>query len=646
MIGFFPIPFPDEILYSVFARYHIRSRNRYVMPTLKNLFGHAASRVVVDLPNKLGYLVNQLPPGSHLTVKRLIDDHTLFPFYSPFLPQDRIKLLRRDMTEKSPGGAIHGRLGILTSNFEVEYLRFCPLCAEDDIELYSEPYWHRIHQLPGILVCPYHSVFLENSNVKCSYHGNRETLVTARNEIRESLPRSLDLENRDHLTHLYLAKQADWLLRQNSFEDCGPDFFRKRFLQVLFKKNLATIGGTISINKVEAEFEKIYSPKFLALLSSSLDNKCTWLRRLLQASTHLQHPIRNLLFLHFLDYSLEEFIELPDAVYPFGKPPFPCLNIASDHYRELKIETSGARIQYSKQHGVSGIFKCACGFIYQRYGWDEKGEKFYEYDSVISYGETFDKAILNLLNRGLSKKEIAGTLKTSVDTVNSHLRGLLNTDENFVSTKRKLKKAASKYYKSKRDLFRNEWKKLRRNNPNLNRTDLRKLNPTIGNWLYTKDMQWLDINSPRRRVNKAPKIRIDWKKKDEELSFKTENLALEILNSSGKPVRVSVTGLANRLKFTYIVNKRPDCIPQTIKILHKYAESTEDFIARRVYFAANCFIEEKQTATYWQLIMRACVIKPHLVKLPKVQVAITDSLNQIKKFCSKGWKADSDRFQL
>lgn len=50
MIGFFPIPYPDEILYSVFARYHARSKNRSLAATVHNLFGHENSRIVVDLP--------------------------------------------------------------------------------------------------------------------------------------------------------------------------------------------------------------------------------------------------------------------------------------------------------------------------------------------------------------------------------------------------------------------------------------------------------------------------------------------------------------------------------------------------------------------------------------------------------------------
>lgn len=39
MLTFFPTPYPDEILYSTFARYHMRSANSSIKDTLDDLFG-------------------------------------------------------------------------------------------------------------------------------------------------------------------------------------------------------------------------------------------------------------------------------------------------------------------------------------------------------------------------------------------------------------------------------------------------------------------------------------------------------------------------------------------------------------------------------------------------------------------------------
>lgn len=636
MIGFFPVPFPDEILYSVFARYHARARYKSLASTTQTLFGQESSRIIVDLPNKLGSLVNQLPPGNTITADCLIYKNTVFPFYVPFLPPDRIKQLKRDMTEKSAGGAIHARIGILTSKIEVEFLRFCPLCANNDYEMYGEPYWHRIHQLPGIFVCPYHSVFLENSSVRCSYYYRRNALVRAKDEISIIRTRPLDLSDKDHIAHLFLAKQADWLLSQNNLEYCGPNFFRKKFLHLLFWRGLASIKGTVSITKTEKEFEEFYNHEFLSYLSSTFDNKHTWLRRLLQTSYRFQHPIKNLLFIYFLGLSLKEIVQLPEVIDPLGTPPFPCLNPASKHYRELRV-TKFIVNKYNEKTGISATFSCDCGFAYSRHNLEKNKHKIYEKDRVVSYGDIFNKKLLSLYNQGLSHKAIASKMYLSESIIKNQLANLRAKIKKHGSIKSTRRKSNQQIIK-KRNSYRSQWKQLQRLNPQLNRTSLRKLNPKIGNWLYMKDMKWLNSNSPPRQVTKIKKFLVDWKKKDHEFSIKSEKLAIELLNSSSKPVRVSVTTLAKRLKIHHIITKRPTCLPLTIKILHNYAESTEEFITRRVRFTANYFIQKQEVVTYWKLLMKANVIVPHLVKLPKVQETVKSSLSEIKTLSDTGWK--------
>lgn len=632
MIGFFPVPYPDEILYSVFARYHHRSKNRYVAATLNDLFGHEAARIVVDLPNKLGYLANQLPSGSIITAARLIDDHTLFPFYEPFLPPDRKDQLRQDMIERSIGGTIHGRLGILTSNISVEYLRFCPLCVEDDIKSFGEPYWHRIHQVPGVFTCSQHSTFLENSSVECFYRNREKTLRPARKELFSHTPRYIDLDNKDHLTYLFISHEASWLLNQKTFQSGGPDFFRKRFLHILCRKNLAT-HKSFSVDKLHAEFEAFYSPKLLASLSSTLENKHTWLKRLIQSSHHFQHPVRNLLLLNFLECTLEEFINIPEEIYPFGKPPFPCLNSASDHFREMIIKT--VKINKTVPKGeVAGTFECTCGFIYRRFGWDEMGERKFEYDYVNSYGEIFYKKLLKLKKSGLSRNEMASVLKLPRGTINSQLRILKANGNVPINKDNSISK--SKFDKL-RNQFRKRWLKLQKQNPNLGRSKLGLLDRRVYQWLTKNDRDWFELNSPARKIIKEKENRIDWETRDENLSKQVYETAKEILETPGYPVWISKTFLSKSLKIHHVVVKRPECIPKTIEALHNNTETKEEFIARRIRFAADCFIQEKMRTSYWKIIMRANVMRPHLIKLPKVQEAIRESLEKAERSESNGW---------
>src|SRR5712692_7659464 len=40
-------------------------------------------------------------------------------------------------------------------------LRYCPACAAGERSRFGECYWHRLHQVPGALLCAEHDLLLE-----------------------------------------------------------------------------------------------------------------------------------------------------------------------------------------------------------------------------------------------------------------------------------------------------------------------------------------------------------------------------------------------------------------------------------------------------------------------------------------------------
>jgi len=151
---FFPVPYEDEVLYSVLARYHVRSGNTSYKATMKDLFGSTSVTAVMDLPSNIQNLVNNMPLNSRYTEEYLIKSHTLFPFYSAFLPPERAEQVFESMKGEN-GGSIYSRTGIMASSIVLnQYFKFCPVCAKEDKLQYGELYWHRVHQIPGVLVCP------------------------------------------------------------------------------------------------------------------------------------------------------------------------------------------------------------------------------------------------------------------------------------------------------------------------------------------------------------------------------------------------------------------------------------------------------------------------------------------------------------
>src|SRR5437660_1954205 len=157
MIGHFPDPFPDEVLYSTCARYcdHVQYPNKESY--FQELFGDKGVNAVIDLPCHLGYLANNLPSRDIYTLDVLIDCYTLLPLYSPFLPEERLSLIREQMNTGS-GKAIHRRMGITSSTVSRPlWLRYCSVCIEADRAVHGEAYWHRLHQAPGVEVWTLHA---------------------------------------------------------------------------------------------------------------------------------------------------------------------------------------------------------------------------------------------------------------------------------------------------------------------------------------------------------------------------------------------------------------------------------------------------------------------------------------------------------
>ncbi|WP_338028717.1 TniQ family protein [Gloeothece citriformis] len=52
MLRFFPNPYPDELLYSILARYHLRSGNNSPKITLKELFNDSNTIATKSIPKQ------------------------------------------------------------------------------------------------------------------------------------------------------------------------------------------------------------------------------------------------------------------------------------------------------------------------------------------------------------------------------------------------------------------------------------------------------------------------------------------------------------------------------------------------------------------------------------------------------------------
>ena len=165
MIAFFPEIYPDELLYSQFARYYARTGYaRYVFVVSDLYKNESLTMPSIEFVNKFTddamHWITKTEPWEIIT-----EQHTMYPAYIRFLPLERRKEAVNSILSCNGNWKKHMCLPVLN---EKRYLRYCPECAKEDRAIYGEAYWHREHQLPRIQICQKHGCYLENSDVLIS----------------------------------------------------------------------------------------------------------------------------------------------------------------------------------------------------------------------------------------------------------------------------------------------------------------------------------------------------------------------------------------------------------------------------------------------------------------------------------------------
>ena len=88
MIAFFPDPYPDELAYSLFARYHVHSGSISFSSTARELFQTKDAIPNPEFFAPLSEEVRSIITRSS-TMEDFITKHTMLPYYIRFLPLER-----------------------------------------------------------------------------------------------------------------------------------------------------------------------------------------------------------------------------------------------------------------------------------------------------------------------------------------------------------------------------------------------------------------------------------------------------------------------------------------------------------------------------------------------------------------------------
>ena len=160
MLGF-PIPYSNELLYSLIARAGVHEGETSPKQLLDSVFANRKVIATVDLPCHVESIASQYAESLELTSKVLIKKHTLWPAYSPFIPDQRRIRVEKWMLGESKG-SIHLATGLVASRIRAKQkLMLCESCRDEHQQKYGEALWDRRWQVPLVHYCPLHGPLSE-----------------------------------------------------------------------------------------------------------------------------------------------------------------------------------------------------------------------------------------------------------------------------------------------------------------------------------------------------------------------------------------------------------------------------------------------------------------------------------------------------
>ena len=159
-----PTTLPDETLFSRYIR-HMTIFGMNENDYLKLLFDRP--RVSIHPYITIGITkASQISEEDELTIYR---QQTLGRFFAYFMPHKSDDLYKAML---GADGGIAFRASQLVSFRESESLslKYCPLCAKEDVRCHGVSYWHLIHQVPGVEACPDHQTWLIHQELPARPH--------------------------------------------------------------------------------------------------------------------------------------------------------------------------------------------------------------------------------------------------------------------------------------------------------------------------------------------------------------------------------------------------------------------------------------------------------------------------------------------
>lgn len=601
-IQFFPSLYNDEIFYSAVARYYTLTGSNNLKHTITDIFGDENVIPTLEFPIKLEHFSKNIGADIGITSDYLINNHTILPYYSIFINEERIEEIKHEMNHGDGRGIKH-KVGFIAGSIcKKKDLYYCPQCVSDEVDKFGEAYFHRMHQLQGVFICNIHLRPLMKYPVDKKQISRLQFIKFDKEIVKYT--NEINLNIRDIDKHKKIVDLASFIMI-NNLQGWDKKKIYNKFLSILDYKGYITVNGNVRQKDLEKEFINFWDQEFLSNTESLIDsdNEYNWLKVLTRNSNRTTHPLRNILFIIFLGYNGEDFFN--EDIKKNNQNLYPCLNPIADHYKKKVISNVIITADYKTRKPV-GTFKCSCGFIYSR--------KMKAHVNSIGSIKEFGHVWLNKLkelstNKELSLREVARQMGCDPKTAKKYLIKLKENKE--VNSKNTDSNQEVIKYGNKEQTYIDRIVEYNQQNPDSNRTEARKNFSREYIWLYRNNKKLLEVLLPEKKYikNNIPQ-EIDWTKRDKSIYMKIHKEYNKIINNKEK-VRVTKTLLGKRAGELAKIEKYMEKLPLTKQFFNCVAETVEQYQIRRVIYITDNMKEGNEELVKWKIIRKAGLRKPY-----------------------------------
>jgi len=554
---------PEETIFGIVSRHHVLTGHPTSGDTLIALLNRRTVSLGTAFPSGLHRIFAQLllPVSS---IEELIESHTILPCFRPFMNTDHYNRLADAMAK---GAACNTKiaLGLLASRVGAEdVLRYCPTCAQVDIETIGVATWYRAHQFPGVLVCPYHGVPLIAIRCLAQRCKRHQLFLPATAAKWEGQQTAAQFSEQARGQLLRVARLCTQLFALHHLRN-DPLDWRRHYLAQLADRGLATARLRVRQQALRHELLDFWSaiqsiPPFTGVLARC-EGDDSWLTSLYRRPRATHHPLLHVLLIGFLAESIESFLwtgvqspSITATVSGRSLSDTEC-RITALAAQDRTMRQIGKELGLSVNAVLIKAEKLGIGFTRRTKKVDAAAR------CRVRHALAAGDAILHIVK----------TTGLSASTVNR----ILGADAGLQ------KQRAASVKKQRQRQARDNLRTAAAAMPS---AGFKALQAALGadfTWLYRHDLAWLREHLPvvcRPAVASSP---VDWGARDRAMVKRLEQAVAEILNPSTRPVRVTINEIGRRTGNASWLDKHISKMPMTRVLLSQAIEATSAFQARR-----------------------------------------------------------------